>query len=90
VPNTNNKPTQPLHNVELQTFLTYVISLVPLHKIQLSSGKVLDRQRPSIVIWEEEEDETPDQPTDDTKWEDVIIPKDQEHKLPQSKSSQIT
>jgi hypothetical protein len=36
----------------------------------------LDRQRPSILIQEEEEDETPKKPTDDTKWEDVIIPKD--------------
>jgi hypothetical protein len=80
VPNPNNKPTQPLHNVELQTFPTYVISLVPLHEIQLRSGKVLDRQRPSVVIREEEEDETPEQPMDDTKWEDVIIPKDQETK----------
>jgi hypothetical protein len=89
VPNPNNKPTQPLHNVELQTFLTYVISLVPLHEIQLRSGKVLDKQKPSVVIWEEEEDETPDQPTDDTKWEDVIIPKDQEQNLPRSESCKL-
>jgi hypothetical protein len=39
-------------------------------------GKVLDRQRPSIVIQEEEEEKTTKQPTDDTRWEDVIIPKD--------------
>jgi hypothetical protein len=43
VPNPNNKPTQPLHNVELQTFSTYVISLVPLHEIEIRLGKVLDR-----------------------------------------------
>jgi hypothetical protein len=43
VPNPNNKPTQPLHNVEMQTFPMYVISHVPLQKIQLRSGKVLDR-----------------------------------------------
>jgi hypothetical protein len=27
---------------------------------------------------------------DDTKWENIIIPKDQEPKLPQNESSQIT
>jgi hypothetical protein len=74
----------------MQTFPTYVISLVPIHEIQLRSGKVLDRQRHSVVIWEEEEDETPEKPMDETKWEDVIIPKDQEPKLPQNESSQIT
>jgi hypothetical protein len=40
-------------------------------------GKVLDRQRTSVSI-REEEDETPNQPMDDTKWKDFIIPKDQE------------
>jgi hypothetical protein len=46
-------------------------------------------QRPSVVIWEEEEEETPKQPMDDTRWEDVFIPKDQELKLPQNEPSQI-
>jgi hypothetical protein len=76
VPNPNKKPTQPLHNVELQTFPTYVISLVPLHEIQLRLGNFLDRQRPSVVIRGEEEDGNPKQPMDDTKWEYLIIPKD--------------
>jgi len=67
VPNPNNKPTQPLHNVEMQTFLTYFISHVQLHEIQLRSGKVLDRHRPSVVIQEEEEYETIEQPMDGTK-----------------------
>jgi hypothetical protein len=55
-------------------------------------GKVLDRQRPSVVIHkeEEEEEETTQQPMDDTRWEDVIIPKNQEPKLPQNEPSQIT
>ena len=45
----------------------------------------MDRQRPLVVIQEEEEEEeTTKQPTDDTRWEDVIIPKDQEPKLPQN------
>jgi hypothetical protein len=90
VPNPNNRPTQPLHNVEMQAFPTYVITHVPLQEIQLGSGKFLDRQRPSVIISEEEEEETPKKPTDDTRWEDVIIPKDQEPKLPQNEPSQIT
>jgi hypothetical protein len=90
VPNPNNKPTQPLHNVDMKAFPTYVIYPVPLQEIQLRSRKVLDRQRPSIVIQEEEEEETPKQPMDDTRWEYVIIPKDQEPKLPQNEPSQIT
>jgi hypothetical protein len=50
-------------------------------------GKVLEIQRPLVVIHEEEEEEeeeTTKQPTDDTRWEDVIIPKNQEPKLPQN------
>jgi hypothetical protein len=71
-------------------FLTYVINPVPLQEIQLRSGKVSDRQRPSVVIQEEEEEETTKQPMDDTRWEDVIIPKNQDPKLPQNEPSQIT
>jgi hypothetical protein len=56
VSNTNNKPPQPLNNVEMQAFPTYVITPIPLQEIQLRSGKVLDRQRPSVVIQEEEEE----------------------------------
>jgi hypothetical protein len=37
----------------------------------------MDRQRPSIVTREEQEEETPKKPMDDTRWEDVNIPKDQ-------------
>jgi hypothetical protein len=43
VSNTNNNPPQPLHNVEMHAFPTYVITHVPLQEIQLRSGKVLDR-----------------------------------------------
>jgi hypothetical protein len=89
VSNPNNNPTQPLNNVEMQAFPTYVITPVPLQEIQLRSKKVLDRQRPSVVIKEEEE-ETTQQPMEDTRWEDVIIPKNQEPKLPQNEPSQIT
>jgi hypothetical protein len=74
----------------MKVFPTYVITLVPLQEIQLRLGKVLDRQRPSVVIQEEEEEETNKQTMDDTRWEYVIIPKDQEPKLPQNEPSQIT
>jgi hypothetical protein len=70
--------------------LTYVITPVPLQGIQLRSGKVLDRQRPSVVIQGEEEEETTKQPTYDTRWEYVIIPKNQEPKISQNEPSQIT
>jgi hypothetical protein len=70
--------------------LTYVITPVPLQEIQIRLGKFLDRQRPSVVIQEEEEEETTQQPTYDTRWEDAIIPKSQEPKLPQNEPSQIT
>jgi hypothetical protein len=50
VSNPNNKPPQPLNNVEMQAFPAYVITPIPLQEIQLRSGKFLDRQRPSVVI----------------------------------------
>jgi hypothetical protein len=53
-------------------------------------GFILEQQRPSIVIQEEEEEEATKQPIDDTRWEDVIIPKDQEPKLPQNEPPKIT
>jgi hypothetical protein len=88
--NPNNKPPQPLHNVDMQAFPTYVITHVPFQEIQLRSGKVLERQRPSVVIQEEEEEETTKQPMDDTRWEYVIILKNQEPNLPQNEPSRIT
>jgi hypothetical protein len=76
--NPNNNTPQPLHNVEMQAFLTYVITPVPLQEIQLRSRKFLERQIPSVVIQEEEEEEeTTKQPTNDTRWEYVIILKNQ-------------
>jgi hypothetical protein len=74
--NPNNKPPQPLNNVEMQAFSTYVITPIPLQEIQLRSAKVLERQRPSIVIQEEEEKETTKQATDDPSF-----PKMNLHKL---------
>jgi hypothetical protein len=60
-----------------------------MQEIELRSGKVLDRHRPSVVSREEEEEETPKKPMDDTRWDYIIIPKDQEPKLPQNEPSQI-
>jgi hypothetical protein len=88
--NPNNKPPQPLFNVEMQAFPTYFITSVPLQEIQLRSGKVLNKQILLVVIQEEEEEETTQQPMDDTRWEDVIISKNQEPKIPQNEPSQIT
>jgi hypothetical protein len=90
VPNPNNKPPQPINNVEMQAFQTYVITHVPLQEIQLRSRKVLDRKRPSVVLQEEEEEETTQKPTYETRWEDVIIPKNKKPKLTQNEPSQIT
>jgi hypothetical protein len=50
----------------------------------------LERQRPLVVIQEEEEEETTKQPTDETRWEDVIFLKNQESSLLQNEPSQIT
>jgi hypothetical protein len=50
--NPNNKPPQPLYNVEMKSFPTYVSTPVPLQEIKLRSGKVMYRQRPSVVIQE--------------------------------------
>ena len=43
VSNPSNKLCQPLHNVDMQAFSTYVITHVPLHEIQLRSKKFMDR-----------------------------------------------
>ena len=34
IPNPNNKPTQALNSIDLQTLPSYVISIVPVHYIQ--------------------------------------------------------
>ena len=35
IPNPNNKPTQALYNIELQTLPSYLISTLLVHEIQL-------------------------------------------------------
>jgi hypothetical protein len=43
IPNSNNRPTQPVQNIEVQTFPTYVITPTSLNEIRLRSGKVLNK-----------------------------------------------
>jgi hypothetical protein len=54
IPNPNNRPTQPVQNLEVQTFPTYVITPTSLNEIQLRSGKVLNKPNSTVVIREEE------------------------------------
>jgi hypothetical protein len=52
--------TQPTFNVELQTFPTYLVTLVDLQEIQHRLGRVLNKHSPTIVE-EYSEGETPQQ-----------------------------
>jgi hypothetical protein len=54
IANPNNRPTQPVQNMELQTFPTYVITSAPLNEIQLRSWKVLNKTNSTVVIQEEQ------------------------------------
>ena len=59
-PNPNNKPTQALNSIELQTLPSYVISTVPIDEIQLRSRRVVDDRPMSSVIIREENGEEED------------------------------
>ena len=76
-PNPNNKPTQALNNIELQTLPSYLISTVPIHEIQLWSGRVVnDKPKTSVIIHEEnDEEEDSNEPVNDAILEDVNISK---------------
>lgn len=50
IANPNNRPTQPVHNMELQAFPTYVITSAPLNEIQLRSGKALNKTNSTVDI----------------------------------------
>jgi hypothetical protein len=50
IPNPNNRPTQPVQNLEVQTFPTYVITPAPFNGIELRSGRVLNKTNPTMVI----------------------------------------
>ena len=77
IPNPNNKPTQALNNVELQTLPSYLISTILVHEIQLQSGRVVsDKLKSSVIIHEvSEEEEDSNEPVNDSILEDVNIPK---------------
>jgi hypothetical protein len=53
IPNPKNRPTQPVHNIEVHTFPTYVINPTSLNQIQLRYGKVLNKPNSTMVIREE-------------------------------------
>ena len=55
IPNMNNRPTKHAHNLEVQTFPTYVITPTSLNEIQLISRKVLNKPNSTVVIQEEEQ-----------------------------------
>ena len=56
-PNPNNKPTQALKNIDLETLPSYVVSTVPIHQIQLQYGRVVnDKPKTSVIIHEENEE----------------------------------
>ena len=58
IPNPNNKPTQALNNIGLQTLPSYLVSTVPIHEIQLWYGTVVnDKPRTSVIIREENDGE---------------------------------
>ena len=50
IPNPNNRPTQPVQNIEVHTFPTYVINPTSLNEIQLTSGKVLNKPNSTVVF----------------------------------------
>ena len=58
IPNPNNKPNQALNSIELQTLPSYLILTVPIHEIQLRSGRVVnDKPKLSAISHEENEEE---------------------------------
>ena len=66
IPNPNNKPTQSLNSIDLQTLLSYLISTVPIHEIQLQSGRVVnDKPKSPVIIREENEEEDPNEVMND-------------------------
>ena len=75
IPNPNNKPTQSLNSIDLQTLPSYLILTVPIHEIQLRSGRfVNDKPKPSVIIHEEnEEEEDSNEPLNDVILGDVNI-----------------
>jgi hypothetical protein len=53
IPNPNNRLTQHIQNVEVQTFPTYVIMTAPFNGIELRLGRIVNKTNPTMVIQEE-------------------------------------
>jgi len=53
LPNPNNKNPQNAYMVEGQKFPTYMITPLDLNDFQLRSGRILEKDKPSIVIQEQ-------------------------------------
>ena len=74
ISNPNDKPSQALNSIELQTLPSYFISIVLIHEIQLRSERVVnDRPKSSVSIHDEnEEEEDPNELMNDTILQDVL------------------
>jgi hypothetical protein len=84
IPNPNNRPTQPVQNLEVQTFPTYVITPTSLNEIQLRSGKVLNKPNSTVVIQEEEQiDNQPNEEEDILVQEEIPPHTPQPSEIPQ-------
>ena len=90
IPNHNNKPTQALNSIELQTIPSYLILTVPVHEIQLWSGRVVNNKPKSLVIIQgpNEEEEYSSEIVNDDILEDVNIPKGLVHTHPPQETIQ--
>ena len=68
----------------MQNLPSYLLSSVPIHEIQLRSGRVVNDKRKSLVIIHEvnEEEEDSNEPMNDVILEDVNIPKIPVHTHP--------
>jgi hypothetical protein len=84
IPNQNNRPTQPVQNIEVHTFPTYVINPTSLNEIQLRSGKVLNKPNSKVVIQEEEQlNNQPDEEKDTPVQEEIPPHTPQPSEIPQ-------
>ena len=90
IPNPNNKTTQALNSIELQTLPSYLISTVPIHEIQLRSGRVVNNKPKSSFNIQEpnKEEEDSSEPVNDAILEDVITPKVPVHTHPPQETIQ--
>ena len=88
IPNPNNKLSQALNSIEFQTLPSYVISIIPVHEIQLRYGRVgNDKPKSSVIIHEEnEEEEDPNEIMNDDILQDV--PNIPVHTHPQQEPTQ--